>query len=511
MKSYESMTIKEKIGQLVMIGFSTLDLTEITKKLINEYKCGNIILFSRNFLNAKQLKKLNMQLYNSIYESTNHIPFIAIDQEGGFVTRLNKDVQVCPSPMTTSCTKNENAILNVSEILAEDMIKLGINFDLAPCCEINEKFENPYVNVRSYSDNPYKVSEGVKQFCNGLSKYGVLSCLKHFPGEGRVTGDTHIELPCVNIQLDELFKKELIPFINNINAPCIMVSHTLFTSLSKYPASISKEIMTDLLRNKLNYQGLIVSDCMEMKAIQNNYTTPKGALLGLLSGCDIVLVTHSQDLQEETFAYLYDAYEKGILTEDIINEKVERILKYKESTKKYLQKYFLNDNEYQKNIANEKLVQEIVDNSLTLVYKEEPKLTNKVLVITQKIKVSSFVEEDNSDSDLHTFLSKNLNANYTVVESKDNISYENILSYEINNYDEIIYFTFDEMFSDNQLSDINKLSKYDNVYFISLKGPSLKKIVKKNFLCMYDYNKYSLNTIVKYLNKEIKPLGKLNK
>ena len=163
-----------------------------------------------------------MDKYEKEIDEIGALPFICIDQEGGFVTRLTNDVTIVPSPMSSSSSSYPNASYECGKILGNDMIKLGINFDLAPCLEVNRNLEDYLSNVRCYSSNVDKISTYVKMFKKGLLENGVLSCLKHFPGEGRAQVDSHLDLPIVDISLDMLFQEELIPFISNLDSPSII-------------------------------------------------------------------------------------------------------------------------------------------------------------------------------------------------------------------------------------------------------------------------------------------------
>ena len=507
MKDISNLSIKEKIGQLVVMGFDTPYYGDHLDYLIKEIKCGNYILFSHNFENANKLKDLLKDIHDKVNNEIGIIPFICIDQEGGFVTRLTNDVTIVPSPMSSSSSTYPFAPYECGKILSNDMIRLGINFDFAPCLEVNHNLEDYLSNVRCYSSNVNIISEDVKMFRKGLAENGVLSCLKHFPGEGRALVDSHLDLPIVDISLEMLYEEELIPFMNNLDAPSVMVSHTMFKKIDDKPASISQKILTELLRNKMNYQGLIISDCMEMKAIDDYYTTSIGALEGLLNGCDMVLVTHSLEKQKETIEMLHKAYKDNILTDEMIDEKLKRIYKYKEKTIVYLNKYFYNNNKFIQNKEFIKIASDIVSKSLTLVSGKEIETCEKLrtLIITKDKYLQSFVE-DQKKNNLKDKLSLQVNNKIKVIEFQN----ENIYNL-CNDYDQVILVTVD--YIENYLASdiIDKLSTKDNFYLVSLKGPMNKKVFKGNHICLYEYSKYSIETLGKYLQGEIKPEGKMPK
>lgn len=505
MKDISKLSIKEKLGQLVVMGFDTVDYGEHPDYLIKEIKCGNFILFSHNFVDANRLKNLIKIIYEKEIDEIGALPFICIDQEGGFVTRLTNDVTIVPSPMSSSSSSYPNASYECGKILGNDMIKLGINFDLAPCLEVNRNLEDYLSNVRCYSSNVDKISTYVKMFKKGLLENGVLSCLKHFPGEGRAQVDSHLDLPIVDISLDMLFQEELIPFISNLDSPSIMVSHTMYKQIDEKPASISKIILTEILRNKLDYKGLIISDCMEMKAIDDYYTTAKGALEGLVNGCDMVLITHSLNKQKETMDMLYKAYQEKVLTDAMIDEKLERIYKYKKETIKHLEINFFNENKYIKNKSFIETAYNIVEKSLTVVSGKEPKINNnlRTIIITKDKYNHSLVEEDNNKS-LNNKLAMALENKVTIKEYQDND-----FSLLCENYDQVILVSVEYLENYLTQKEINTLNTKNNFYLISLKGPMNKKVFKGNHICLYECSDYSLKTLAKYLMGLIMAEGKI--
>jgi len=505
MKDITQMSLKEKIGQLIIVGFPSLTYDQHIKYLVDEYACGNVILFSRNFESANQLKNLNQALYENIQKRTGLIPFIAIDQEGGMVTRLTKDVVFPPSQMTSSASSFDDAPYYCGKIIGEDMISLGLNFNLAPCLEVNNNLENYTVNVRSYGSNPNIVSHYAHEFINGLSEYGVLACCKHFPGEGKSLIDTHLELPILDEPLEEIEKNGLAPFINNIDTSAIMTTHTIFKAYDRMPATLSYKVITGLLRHQMGYKGMVISDCLEMKAIQDHFTTPNGAVLALKAGCDAVLCCHTLELQIECFNKVYDAVAKGFITIDEIDEKVKRIINYKEKIKPYLDKYF-NMLSYVKNMQNEELAERIVDLSLTKILGTLPSIDSNTLLIAPKLQVSSIVEDEFDERSLASSLKKNFENK--IIELDDDLS----LNQDLSLFSQIIIFSYDACKNELQKRLINNiLEKYQNVYVIALKGPMDKMVLNNlvNFSCMYEYTKHSIASIIKFLKNELTALGRL--
>ena len=509
LKSLKEMTLKEKLGQLILPGFHSTYYDDQIKTLIEDYHVGNIILFTRNFESATQIRQLCQTLHEKVLEHTGHIPFIAIDQEGGLVTRMMKDVTFAPGPMTAS-SSIDDATYYTGKMLAEDMIRLGMNLNLAPSLDVNNNPNNPVINVRSYSDDPEVVAKLGKKFIKGSSEFGVLACGKHFPGHGDCEVDSHLGLPTINYDLDRIHKVEMYPFIQNIDLPAIMSAHILFPAYDNVPATLSRNILTGVLREELGFKGLILTDCLEMKAIQDMYGTAKGALMAVKAGADICDISHTLSFQLEALRLIEEAVLNGEIPMEELDAKVERILKYKEQTVPYLEKYFYNqDMKFSK--ENNQLSQTIVDNSLTKVCGNDITLTNNTLVVAPIAVARTIIEDEFDDRNLAKVLRKEF-ANLDVREfSNDDTFKEQILN-QLNNYNNVILFSYNAATSPKQVEFINAvLAVNKNTTVISLKGPMdyNKYHNLNNYLCLYEYTPNSIRTVVKYFKGEVKPLGKL--
>lgn len=510
----KDMSIKQKIGQLIVCGFLSPYYDDQIKKLVDEYYLGNVILFTRNYKNPKQLKDLNTEIYQKIESKTGMFPLVAIDQEGGQVTRLMNDVTFPPSPMTSSASNVRDAAYFCGKAIGRDMIMLGLSWDLAPCLEINKDLNSPLHNVRSYGGSKETVSRNVKLFIKGLSEYGVLSCLKHYPGSGDTTVDSHLELPIMATPLCQIMDNNLVPFIDNIDAKSIMTAHVLFKDIDPdYPSTLSSKVIKGILRDKLNFNGIVVSDGIEMKAISKYYGTGRGAALALINGCDMVLCCHTLSEQIECFDEVYKAYNNGELSESEIDKKLERIIKAKKELKPFLDKYFYNSDEYQLDSKNDQKIKEIVDESVTLVKGKLPILKEKSLILAPKASVSSIVEDEFDNRNLAKTLKKNFNS--LVYEYKAGEEFKEEVLNKLNEADNIIIFSYDAFRDNTQkdiISDLVK-QKRDKAYLVTLKGPFDSVLFNDlvNHTTLYEYTPNSIETIIKLLKGEIKALGKLPK
>lgn len=328
------MEIREMLGQKLVFGFHGTQLTEEFKALIHRYKIGNVILFLRNVESASQLRQLCSEIQTLIREETGYPAFIIIDQEGGMVSRLPEDAVDVPGAMALAATGNpENARL-ASEITIRQLQGVGANFNMAPVLDVNSNPANPVIGVRSFGDDPERVAAFG---CASIAPYensGVLCCLKHFPGHGDTAVDSHLGLPRVDKTEEELEQLELIPFRRAIaaGAPAVMMSHVLFPNIAddQLPCTMSRRMVTDLLRKKLGFGGLILTDCMEMLAIQNHYGTPQGVVAAIRAGVDLAEISSRMDLEEASAKAVNEAAARGELNLQEIQESVERILKFKQ-------------------------------------------------------------------------------------------------------------------------------------------------------------------------------------
>lgn len=328
------MEIREMLGQKLVFGFHGTQLTEEFKALIRRYKIGNVILFLRNVESASQLRQLCSDIQTLIREETGYPAFIIIDQEGGMVSRLPEDAVDVPGAMALAATGDpENARL-ASEITIRQLRGLGANFNMAPVLDVNSNPANPVIGVRSFGDDPERVAAFG---CASIAPYensGVLCCVKHFPGHGDTAVDSHLGLPRVDKTEEELEQLELIPFRRAIaaGAPAVMMSHVLFPNIAddQLPCTMSRRMVTDLLRNKLGFRGLVLTDCMEMLAIQKHYGTPQGVVAAIRAGVDLAEISSRMDLEEASAKAVNEAAARGELNLQEIQESVERILKFKQ-------------------------------------------------------------------------------------------------------------------------------------------------------------------------------------
>ena len=324
------MTITEKIGQRLVGGFPGTEMSEEFIHLVKEYKIGNVILFQHNVESSEQLLRLCRSIRELITRETGRRPFITIDQEGGGVTRLPREAVNVPGAMALAATGDPENAYRAALLTARELRAFGIDFNLAPSVDVNCNPENPIIGVRSFGDTPEQVERYALAALRGYEEGGVLCSAKHFPGHGDSAMDTHVSLPCIDKPLEELEKMELRPFQALIDAGCpaVTTTHILFPQLEpdNLPATMSRRIITGLLKERMGFGGLVISDCMEMDAIAKYYGSAQGTVKAMAAGVDLVFISHTPSVLEQTALAVRAALEAGELSMEEMDASVEKIL-----------------------------------------------------------------------------------------------------------------------------------------------------------------------------------------
>lgn len=329
-----TMTLEQKIGQMFICGFHSLVPDDQIKKLIQEHHLGGVIYFRRNIGDPEQVANLSASLQKLSADQGNLPLWIAIDQEGGMVARIDhKRVSRIPGNMALGATGNPDYSYEVSRVSAEELLQLGINMNFAPCLDVNNNARNPVIGVRSFGEEPERVAEHGVAVIKAFQEKGLSAAAKHFPGHGDTNVDSHMGLATVEHDLDRLQQVELKPFIEAIRAgvDVIMTAHVIFPAIEpeRIPATLSRPVLTGLLREDLAYDGIIVTDCLEMHAIAKFFGIGEGAVKAIEAGADVVLVSHTLNDQIEAIEAVKHAVRTGRISEKTIDAAVTRILALK--------------------------------------------------------------------------------------------------------------------------------------------------------------------------------------
>lgn len=335
MLSLKGMTLGEKIGQLLMVGFQGTDLNGNAQQLIQKLSVGGIILFGRNVSTSPgELSRLCKDLQDTALGGRCSLPlFIAVDQEGGRVARLQPPYIVPPAAARLGETHSAEEVYSWYARVAKELKEVGINMNLAPVLDIHTNPTNPIIGDRSFGSDPVWVSHLGRAAIRALQDHGILAVGKHFPGHGDTHLDSHLALPWVDHSEERLKEVELKPFQGAIaeGVSGIMTAHVVYTCLdSSYPATLSPRIVKGLLRRELGFSGLVLSDDLEMKAIERHYSLEKAAVLAIKAGVDLLLVCHSSEKQERVYQGLLKAVEEGEISLGELDEAITRVLAAKE-------------------------------------------------------------------------------------------------------------------------------------------------------------------------------------
>ncbi len=324
-------------GQHMFAGFDGLEIPEDFACQVRGAKIGNVILFARNVGTAEQLARLCARLQALLLEATGYPAFIAIDQEGGVVSRLGEDCAVVPSAMGIAATEDPGDAYTAGLITGRELHAMGVNFNLAPVADINSNPSNPVIGVRSYGEDPKEAARFSCAMMRGLLEGGVLCSAKHFPGHGDTAVDSHVGLPLVDKALDDLRKAELVPFQALIDAgvPAVTSSHILFPQLEQgnVPATMSRRILTGLLKEEMGFSGLVISDCLMMGAIRDHFGTLEGAVQAVRAGVDLVFMSHDAALAAQGVRRVLGGLREGKLSGEEFQASTEKILRHKAALK----------------------------------------------------------------------------------------------------------------------------------------------------------------------------------
>lgn len=370
-KLLENMSVDEKIGQVLLMNFRKWEInhdTEIPAKdagkvpdteelndeileIVKAYHIGNIILFGES-TKTTEMTIQQTNKYQQAAKENGDIPLIiAIDQEGGSVTRILQGTRM-PGNMALAATNDVEYAIKTGKILGMEMAACGINLNFGPVVDVNSNRYNPIIGLRSFGSDPKLVGDYGVAYAKGLKEENIISSAKHFPGHGDTDTDTHTGLALVNKTYDEWYACEAVPFVRMINekVPVIMSAHIQYPQLDStqviskssgekiyLPATVSKKILTGILREKLGYEGVICTDAMDMAAISDHFGTSEAIIMALNAGvdmlCNPVSVRCKGDVNRLTEVYdaIKAAINDGTLSEKRLDEAVLRILKLKEA------------------------------------------------------------------------------------------------------------------------------------------------------------------------------------
>ena len=515
MKKLSELTLDQKIGQVLCFGYPGADPEKGMKELLRDTHMGGIIIFARNLKDCDSLRQTLMEVQEEAIRQDGAPLLIGIDQEGGLVTRLYKGATFFPGAMSTAAAGKVEYAYEIGKAMGAEMLALGINFNFSPVLDINTNPDNPIIGTRAYGDTREQVTVYASAYTKGLQET-VIATGKHFPGHGDTHQDSHLTLPKVDHPRERLDNEELYPFRQLVKEgiKAIMTTHIVFPAYdpSGLPATISEPILTGLLRKDMGFEGIIITDCMEMKAISDFYGTAEAVKMALNAGADMILVCHTRAVMLDCIAKLKEACLADPALMAKLDRAVERLLKYKGEIPATS-----DEATYRKVVgceAHKELAAKVSRESMTVykgkcpIYKAEDKFT----AVFFGSRPLTGVE----DSDVRSILERRFREEYKNAEIYSlpvNPSAEAAadLLTKIKPQDKILIFSYNAALAEaqgkliKQILDINP-----EAAVISTRAPyDVRKFPDiKNYIIAYEQTPIATETIFKMLRGEFVPTGK---
>lgn len=518
------LTLEQKVGQMFICGFNALTPNEHASILIEQFQVGGICYFRRNVKTLPQLAELSASLQQLASGSQPFPLLISIDQEGGMVARIDHEgISRIPGNMALGAAGSTEDAYRVAQIGARELRSLGVNMNFAPCLDVNNNPRNPVIGVRSFGENPHAVAELGTAAIKGYQEEGVSATAKHFPGHGDTSVDSHLGRASVPHDLERLRSVELYPFAQAIKdgVDAIMTAHVSFPAIepSDLPATLSRAVLTGLLREEMGFEGLIVTDCLEMHAISKEYGIPEGAIRAIEAGADCVLVSHTLSEQTAAITAVIEAVRGGRLPVELIDKAVDRILTLKQRNAKLADELPVHPIG---EVAEEtkQLLAQIAGRGITLV-KDEGQLPLKpeqaVAVIWPELLQATQVDEAWSKSYTlgDALRSYGLQADDLRVgtDMSDEEVEQAVQAAE--GYKQIVVATYtsESRLPEGQQKLVSKLSELEDVTLVIVATRNPYDIndlpAVPAYLCSYENTPYYMNAAAGVLVGKIRPEGKL--
>jgi len=320
---------KTALGELFIMGFNGLELAKETSDFLIDARIGGVILFAHNFNSPAQVAELT----NQVQDTRRDLPlWVSVDHEGGKVQRFKKGFTRVPEAYLIGAMNSPKLAFEISEVIAKELKAVGINLNFCPVADIATNPKNPVIGNRSFGPTEALVSKMVSAMVRGHLTQGVQPCVKHFPGHGDTSTDSHFALPRIDNPLEILQQREFLPFTKAFKSKCsmVMTAHILNPKLdTQVPATLSKFVLQDVLRKQLRYERIIISDDMEMKAITDHFGAGDAPRMALEAGCDL-LTYRSEAAGRAAYESLTRDLESGRLSPETVLTAYARVRAIKE-------------------------------------------------------------------------------------------------------------------------------------------------------------------------------------
>ncbi|MDN5279993.1 MAG: beta-N-acetylhexosaminidase [Clostridiales bacterium] len=467
---------RKKIGNLFVIGYQGLNPSDDFLRFVEEWGIGGVIVFARNLEDPENLP----DVLKKIQEAAGKKIFTAIDQEGGLVMRILKGGSLFQSAMGLAATGDETLVEATYEAIAKEMLSLGLNWNLAPVLDINHP-DNPGIGARSFGDQPEQVARFGCAAVRGLQKAGVLSCAKHFPGKGNARVDSHLTLPVIDNSVSHLEQNELYPFKKAIEekVAAIMTAHVFFPAFEKspdLPATLSKSVLTDLLRHQLNYEGLLITDDLEMGAITESFGIADAASRSFAAGADQLLICHSLEQQKAAAEKIYELATQNAAYGARLEESLQRIEKARSKLVKDCRKESLKE----LNSLHANLIETTHEKAVKFM-KKDSQMQNlsqneALLVMYPEISALVQVEEFHNQQGLEACIKKEFPAaicvQYHPKDSESEIMSKFEKMIKSGKPEKLVFFTYNShLFPEQTLAANSLADKFSHSTAIALRNP----------------------------------------
>jgi beta-N-acetylhexosaminidase len=327
------MTLREKLGQLFIVGIAGPELSVSEEEFLIKNNIGGVILMGRNAKAPEQIHMLTSSIQKLRHKSKYKTPFfIAVDMEGGRVARMKEPFTQWPSLKKLGDIDSPSLAFNMAMYMGRELSAVGVNLDFAPCVDVLTNPTNTAIGDRSLSSDPEVVAKMSSALVRGFMKSEIITCAKHFPGHGNTCVDSHDELPVEVADIARLNEIELVPFKKAIRSrvDLIMMSHILYKNIDpQYPATLSELFIQKLLREELRYRGLIVTDDLDMKALTKNYSANEIPVRAIEAGNDLLLYCNDPAVPPQAMAALEQAVSEGRISLARVEDSFQRISKLK--------------------------------------------------------------------------------------------------------------------------------------------------------------------------------------
>lgn len=521
MKEYSKLSARERVGQLLFFGFDGIAMNDHVRTAIRDYHMGNIILFSRNFSNAEQLFHLTQQLQSYALEQNGVQLFIAVDQEGGSVVRFQRDLTWFPGSMAIAATGEESAAFAIGSGLGYELKEFGINLNLAPVANLCNNPDSPHIGSRSYNDNPAEVARYAAQYIKGLQQYAVATA-KHFPSIGSSNVDLHLHLGVNSHPLEYLRGHEMdaVHRLVQSGVKNVMISHERYPALDTLPATLSRRVVTDILRNEYGYKNLIISDCMEMRALDDYCGTVNGCVGAIQAGIDMLLVCHTRATQQQASDALLEAAEKGTITEERLRDAVERILYFKQeyNVNEFLSSEYIDIEQRPQFIKNRQNAREISRSSLTALSNPDFftfAVQNKMLFVSTPPAATTMVDAEDCAFSVASAVQEafphadSIELPLNPDEEQGRRVAEKVIA---ESYDKVIVFTYNAHQYAGQCALLRQLVETGRpIGAVAMRNPFDAACcggVQAQLLA-YEYTPLSVESLMAVFKGELKPTGRL--